>query len=270
MPMDESVPTWNESDSRTYRQLAAVAVPAREEQMATILALLPFERDAAFTVVELGSGEGYLAEALLACFPSASVWAMDGSAAMRSAASSRLERYGERFHVDHFDITNLEWANRIHGVDCVVSSLCVHHLDGRGKQGMFAGTFQQLVPGGALIVADLVAPVRAEPAALFATTWDRETRSRSRQLLGSDEGFDIFLKQEWNHYRYPDPVDQPSPLFDQLLWLRDAGFAAVDCFWMRAGHAIFGGYKPGGAPSSRQLDFATALSAVDTVMKGAS
>jgi tRNA (cmo5U34)-methyltransferase len=42
-----------------------------------------------------------------------------------------------------------------------------------------------------------------------------------------------------------DPVDKMSPLFDQLKWLEQAGFASVDVFWMRAGHAIFGGSKPG-------------------------
>jgi hypothetical protein len=36
-----------------------------------------------------------------------------------------------------------------------------------------------------------------------------------------------------------------SRLFDQLVWLRDAGLMAVDAYWMKAGHAIFGGRKQG-------------------------
>jgi hypothetical protein len=42
----------------------------------------------------------------------------------------------------------------------------------------------------------------------------------------------------------PDPVDMPSRLFDQLVWLRDADLTAVDVYWMKAGHALFGGRKP--------------------------
>ena len=42
-----------------------------------------------------------------------------------------------------------------------------------------------------------------------------------------------------------DPIDKPSTLLEQLRWLEAAGFAAVDVFWMEAGHAIFGGVKPG-------------------------
>jgi hypothetical protein len=37
-------------------------------------------------------------------------------------------------------------------------------------------------------------------------------------------------------------LDQPSRLADQLIWLREGGFRTVDCFWMQAGHAIFGGF----------------------------
>jgi len=67
-------------------------------------------------------------------------------------------------------------------------------------------------------------------------------------------------------YRFPDPADSPSPLFDQLVWPRDAGYEGTDCFWMRAGHAIYGGFK--GAPATRRdrrLGFAEALAAAQAV-----
>ena len=38
-------------------------------------------------------------------------------------------------------------------------------------------------------------------------------------------------------------MDQPSALFHHLVWLKHAGFAAVDCWWIYAGHAVFGGHK---------------------------
>lgn len=56
--MPESQQTWTEEDSRVYRELAAVAVPAREEQIATLLSLLPFSEGTNFRAVELGCGEG--------------------------------------------------------------------------------------------------------------------------------------------------------------------------------------------------------------------
>jgi hypothetical protein len=35
---------WNETDSRIYREIAAVAVPRRDEQIAALVALAPFAR----------------------------------------------------------------------------------------------------------------------------------------------------------------------------------------------------------------------------------
>ena len=37
----------------------------------------------------------------------------------------------------------------------------------------------------------------------------------------------------------------PSPLFHHLV-LKHAGFAVVDCCWLYAGHAVYGGLKNGG------------------------
>jgi hypothetical protein len=36
---------------------------------------------------------------------------------------------------------------------------------------------------------------------------------------------------------------QPQTLLHHLMWLRHAGFAAVDCYWLSEGDAVFGGVK---------------------------
>jgi hypothetical protein len=120
---------------------------------------------------------------------------------------------------------------------------------------------------GVLLIADLVAPRRAEAHRLFAETWDHFAERQSQSESGSGELFDLFLQTEWNIYRYPDPMDTPSSLFDQLKWLEDAGFVGVDCFWMRAAHAIYGGFcKPGsGAPGG--VPYALALAAARSVLR---
>lgn len=40
-----------------------------------------------------------------------------------------------------------------------------------------------------------------------------------------------------------DEADSETFL-DQLQWLGEAGLVKVDVYWMKAGHAIFGGRKP--------------------------
>ena len=119
--MTEQQANWSEGDSSLYRDLAAVAVPAREEQLASLIALMPFAPDEAFLVVELGGGEGILSAAILEGFPNARVVALDGSESMRQEASGRLSRFGARASVESFDLASSEWHAMMKGVDCVVS-----------------------------------------------------------------------------------------------------------------------------------------------------
>jgi tRNA (cmo5U34)-methyltransferase len=234
---------WNETDSRIYREIAAVAVPRRDEQITALVALAPFAPDDDFAIVELACGEGLLAAALLQAYPGARYLGLDGSDSMRRAAAARLVPYGERATVAAFDLAAPDWLPQAEGAGLVVSSLCVHHLDGGGKQALFAAMFERLASGGALLLADLVEPARAEVRGWFADSWDRSVGEQVTALTGSDQLRRRFEAEHWNYYRHPDPIDRPSGLFEQLCWLRDAGFTGVDCFWMCAGHAVYGGYK---------------------------
>ena len=261
---------WTEEDSKRYQELAAVAVPAREEQMAALMALLPFRQDEPFRAIELGCGEGFLAFALLECFPQASVVALDGSAVMRARTTDRTRRFGARAQVEVFELDAADWLERFPAFDCVLSSLCLHHLSGDAKRRLFAAIYRQLSPRGALLIADLVAPQRPEARELYASTWDHQAQAQSLSKTGATRLYDRFVQERWNYYRFPDPVDQPSPLFAQLTWLSEAGFAAVDCFWLHAGHAIYGGYKTRDEASAPSISFTEARRAAQMVLSSTS
>jgi trans-aconitate methyltransferase len=234
--------TWNEDDSATYRAIAAVAVPRRQEMIETLVAAAPFAREEPIKIIELGSGEGLLAEALLTHFPNASLTALDGSESMRQSATARLGSFGARARVVAFDLASLDWWDRMFGTDLVVSSLSVHHLNDAKKQYLYKAVAERLSPRGALLIADLVAPQHPAANRAAADRWDALAR-RQAEAIGAPEVFRRFEDERWNHFRFPDAADQPSALLHHLMWLRHAGFAAVDSFWMDAGHAVFGGFK---------------------------
>lgn len=258
--MDRSSESWSEEESALYRELAAGAVPARAEQIATLLALIPRRASDPFRVLELGSGQGMLGYAVLETFPRARLHALDGSVSMREEASRRLAPFEDRCSITAFDLSSTEWHHALGGVDVVLSSLCLHHLDGEKKRLLFAEVHRRLASDGALLVADLVEPQRAEARELFASSWDWEVRRRAQAHRGSTRLFERFLKERWNYYRFPDPVDRPSPLYAQLRWLDEAGFSVVDCFWLRAGHAVYGGYKTSAPPAGAGPTWSRALS----------
>jgi len=260
---------WTEADSQLYQDIAPIAVPARAEQLATLLTLLPFNQGDSFHAVELGSGEGLLSAALLACFPNATVTALDGSADMRAKAAANLAQFGGRARLAPFTLDAPDWHKFLQNTDCVLSSLVIHHLAGPAKRALFANIHTRLTQRGVLLIADLVQPQLPPARTLFAAGWDHAAKSQSLAQTGSTGLFDKFQQVKWNYYRFDDPADRPSPLFDQLLWLKEAGFAVVDCFWLQAGHAIYGGYKTADLTLTGALPFETALDIVrETLNKG--
>lgn len=255
---------WTQNDSELYRQLSAIAVPARAEQLATLLTLIPFEKDDSFKVVELASGEGHLSASILEAFPNAEILALDFEESMRETTSKRLSSYDGRFSVAAFDMLKDDWFDKLDAADVVISSLCIHHLDGKGKQNLFYEVQSRLSKQGALLIADLVLPKNAQAKELFATTWDSTAESASIQTTLSRDIFQLFVEEQWNLYRYPDDFDKPSPIYEQLTWLDSAGFNTVDVFWMQAGHAIYGGYNQSG---DKGLKFEDCLSVVQKILK---
>jgi tRNA (cmo5U34)-methyltransferase len=242
-----SPPDWSEVDSESFLDLGRFFVPEREEQIDTLCSLIPPPRSSGGPahLVELCCGEGLLSAALLDRFPTATVHAYDGSPTMLATASANLAHHGERFDARLFDLAERSWRRFPWPVHAFVSSLAVHHLDGAEKAALFADLVAALAPGGILLLADLVLPVHAQGHALAARRWDEEVRRRAQALAGDLAPVEIFRRERWNYYTDPDPGDRPSPLFDQLRWLREAGCERVDVFWMKAGHTIFGGLKGG-------------------------
>lgn len=111
--------------------------------IATLVSSVPFAHEEPVNILDLGSGDGRLAEALLTVFPRAMLTALDVSESMRRETTRRLALFGGR---------------------------------ARGR-----------------------------------------LRRRRARLV---------------------------------VWLRHAGFAAVDCVWMHAAHAVFGGFKQAGASAA--------------------
>jgi SAM-dependent methyltransferase len=102
-------------------------------------------------VLELGTGSGANAEALLGRFPTLGLTATDLDPAMLSAARARLSKFGDRARVEAADAATLEFADA--SFDGVVTLLMLHHV---GDWSAALGeTFRVLRPGGRLFGYDL-------------------------------------------------------------------------------------------------------------------
>jgi tRNA (cmo5U34)-methyltransferase len=244
--MKNNIPSnqWDEEISRQYLDYGRYFVPAREGQMRIMVDLLKGIPQPS-QILELCCGEGLLAEMLLDELPGLSYKGLDGSVLMLERAEQRLARFGDRVKLNSFDLVDRSWRKPDRPVQAVVSSLAIHHLSGEGKQVLFKDVYAILAPGGAFVIADMIEPATSPGRSVAAEAWDEVVRERALKLDGNSGGFDFFQREGWNTYRYldPDDIDHPSPLFDQLKWLEQAGFVDIDLHFMQAGHALFSGWK---------------------------
>lgn len=242
-----TTPQWEEENSQDFIDYGKYFVPDREIQINCICEVIPPPSEPAY-ILDLCCGEGLLTRALLDTFPESHVYGLDGSPKMIAHIEKTLIAYGDRFQAKPFDLAASDWRAFAFPVHAVVSSLAIHHLDGIEKQTLFKDMASVLAPGGSFIIADLTEPMDRFGRTFAADIWNAAVRQRSLDLDGDLRGYDSFCELGWNHYAQsepdPDSIDKPSSLFDQLKWLEQAGFTDVDVFWMKAGHAIFGGRKP--------------------------
>src|ERR1043166_8746719 len=70
--------------------------PDRQEAFAALAAALPYKKDAAIKILDVGAGYGGLAMYLLARFPNATALCQDGSQAMSDLGSERMKPFKGR------------------------------------------------------------------------------------------------------------------------------------------------------------------------------
>lgn len=201
---------------------------------AVLISLIPFGRDASIRVLDIGSGHGLLAGSVLDAFPNAQAIGLDLSEAMMEEGRKRMARFGDRFtyHLGEFSDGSLP-ADLPGTFDVAVSSRAIHHIRPAAKMRLFADIHLRLNDGGCFLDIDNMRPRDPLLRERYADIRDpvaaaaRRERQRARGGGGGE---------------HADPMD------DQVLWLRQAGFRHVDCFWKKLDRSMIGGYKAA-APS---------------------
>jgi tRNA (cmo5U34)-methyltransferase len=208
----------------------------RADERLLVAELLPFDDDEQFTFVDLGAGTGAAARVVLDRFPGARAILADYSLQMMEHGRRELSAFGDRYAYVEFDLARDPWPTEIPSeVDAVISSLCVHHLPDGRKGELFVEILEHLVPGGWYLNYD---PVRTEDAVVEAA-WQRAGDRRDPQTMAKRTN-----RTPEEQARYENHVRYMIPLAPQLDLLREAGFEAIDAYWKRLDHVIYGGRRP--------------------------
>jgi tRNA (cmo5U34)-methyltransferase len=170
-------------------------------------------------VLDLGTGSGRTAAAILARFPQARVTLVDVDAGVLDIARKRLAREATRerdlpratFHVASF-------ADPLPACDAATASLSLHCVcDPETKRAVYANIKRALPPGGPLIMSDVMVPADAPLRERVMSAWADHLVAGGDTRDEAFARFDAWAKQE----RYFS-VDE------ELAFIRDAGFRAHD------------------------------------------
>jgi tRNA (cmo5U34)-methyltransferase len=167
-------------------------------------------------VLDLGSGDGYTLELVLAARPGATGVALDFQDEMLDRARARFAANPDVAVVRH-DLD--QPLPDLGDFDVVVSSFAIHHLAPARQRALYGEVFDRLRPGGLFANVEHV-----------ASTTERR-HEEFLYAIGSSPAQD-------------DPSNQLVAVSDHLSWMDGLGFADGECLWKWRELAVVTGTKP--------------------------
>lgn len=231
---------WQDPEvTRNFLEGVRGGLPYAADQLAIMLRLLaandlPIER-----FIDLGSGAGAVAGAVLAAYPDAQAILVDFSEPMLDQARAILGKA----EIVQGDFASSAWLDKISHyapVDAVVSAFAIHHATHERKRELYGEIYNLLRPGAFFINIEHVSSstpwVEAQADSLIIDTmwayYSKQGTNKTREQVEAD-----FLNR-------PDKeANILAPVEDQCQWLRQIGFADVDCYFKSFELAVFGGRR---------------------------
>jgi len=213
MSASKPVNLWSSPDHvREYLERAD-SISHREEGESALLEFIPRTTR---HILDLGTGDGRLLSLVKQANPEAEAVALDFSPAMLEAASKRFAGDTSITVVAH----NLDGALPALGrFDAVISSFAIHHVTHERKRTLYAEIYALLNSGGVFCNLEHVA----------------SPTPRLHEEFLQRIGFSVETE---------DPSNKLLDVETQLKWLRENGFADVDCHWKWRELALLAGTRP--------------------------
>ncbi|MCC6313856.1 MAG: class I SAM-dependent methyltransferase [Thermomicrobiales bacterium] len=216
-------------------------LPLAVEQIEVMLRLLAGRAEPVRRFIDLGSGDGILAAAILERYPDATATLVDFSAPMLDAAQARFANHAEALRFIRADFGDAAWVATVADdapYDAIVSGFAIQHLEDAAKQRVYREIFELLTPGGLFVNLDHVASPTPWLSAVSGAALVDSFAAHQRRLGGSERAAHEFVN------RSNKAVTHLALLADQLGWLRDIGYVDVDGFFKFFEFAVFGGRRP--------------------------
>jgi ubiquinone/menaquinone biosynthesis C-methylase UbiE len=203
---------WTSSDHVNHYLERADQISHRAEGESALLEFVPPNT---CRILDLGTGDGRLLALVRERHPDTEAMAVDFSPAMLEVARKRFA-LDSRVHVlEHNMDSPLPMLGKF---DAVISSFAIHHLVHERKRALYGEIFGLLNSGGVFCNLEHVASPtpRLHEEFLHRIGFTVETEDPSNKLLDVET---------------------------QLEWMREVGFADVDCHWKWRELALLAGVR---------------------------
>ncbi len=204
---------WTSDEHAREYLVRADTISHRGEGEAALLECIPAN---VRRILDLGTGDGRLLALVRREYPDTDAVAVDFSPTMLEQAEKRFAEDPRVTVLAH----NLDAPLPPLGMfDAVISSFAIHHLVHERKRELYSEIFRMLNTGGVFCNLEHVASPSARLHEEFLTRI----------------GFTVETE---------DPSNKLLALETQLEWLREIGFADVDCLWKWRELALMVGGRP--------------------------
>jgi tRNA (cmo5U34)-methyltransferase len=197
------------------------------EGLLDAMASAPPEGGEKFRGLDLGAAGGSLSQLILERHGGAHMTLVEASAELLNQARRRLAAASERCEFVAGDFARIDLPGSYH---LIVSAFAVHRLGNIDKRALYRRAYAALVPGGTLLIADIVKPPSAQLEAHYRRRW--------RHLAGGPENRDFLETAE-----AALDLDHGATLAEQLEWITNTGLIDVDIHTKRWHFAVFGGRR---------------------------
>ena len=231
---------WADPDFiKEYLDNAEAYVPFRHSmlEMLRLFYLHFIKGNRTKKILDLGCGDGVIAEVILSADDGVRVTLVDGADEMLKKARERFSGNENVKYVcasfQELVVGSLLPAD----FDLAVSSLAIHHLEPEQKEALFRYVFSRLNSGGYFVNIDVVRGPTDELEGWYMEVWKEWIEERKRAGMTDQDFSDISRRYQENEDNRPDTLEF------QLESLKKAGFEQVDCYYKYGVFTVFGGKK---------------------------